>query len=462
LCLFVNDQALKSNSMRTSAKVRFFSGGHITVYSTIQRIARGLLVILLVLAMCANARAGERQAEGALVQDRVVAGGPSDFLEARHIILKGRNEEIGQALAKLARDRHGVKPLLSSDAFRTRVQRRYVEEHYPILLERMKGVAACYGKSLVDDTLNFSLLMYTQIRPGCSVVYYPPGVTAQGTGIVSRYYDFTTGTMRGARPAPGELPSTARPYVIEMHPDKGYASVALCAYDLLSGVLDGINSEGLTVALLADDELHQKFPMQPTEGIAVGLGVLQMQRFLLDTCATVEEAKEALLLTKQYYEMLSVHYLIADRHGKAFVWEHSHAHNREYIIENDGHPLITTNFSLHRYLNQKLPPTAAEVKQVCGRYCALAERIAEQHEKVTVERIKETHRVVEAIQPGTPQALRPPNRTLWHALYFPKERKVQVSFYLRDEADSAKAGKPRIVRTDYVEFELSTARAARK
>src|SRR5262249_33869737 len=155
-------------------------------------------------------------------------------------------------------------------------------------------------------------------------------LTADGYGILSRDYDFTTGTMRGTRPRRGELAATARPYLIEMHPDKGYASLAMHAYDLLSGTLDGINSEGLTVALLADDELHSKYPMEPALDGGVGLGVLQMQRHLLDTCANVDDAKAALLSSKQYYEFLSVHYLIADRHGNAFVWEHSQAHNREY------------------------------------------------------------------------------------------------------------------------------------
>ena len=46
-----------------------------------------------------------------------------------------------------------------------------------------------------------------------------------------------------------------------------------------------------------------------------------MLRMLLDTCATVAQAKEALLMTKQYYYAVPVHYLIADRHGEAFVWE---------------------------------------------------------------------------------------------------------------------------------------------
>jgi predicted choloylglycine hydrolase len=426
----------------------------------IPRYGRCWLLLFLLLVAGTPAPAGERGEKGALVEDRVAAGGKGDFLEAHHLVLQGSNQQIGLALARLARDRHGVEPMPSSDPLRTRVQRHYFEKNYPILIERMQGVAECYGKSLSDDHLNFSLLMYSQVRPGCSVVYYPPAMTARGTGIVSRYYDFTTGTMRGTRPAAGELPATARPYVIEMHPDKGYASVALCAYDLLSGALDGMNSEGLTVALLADDELHAKYAMEPTGEIAVGLGALQMQRFLLDTCATVEEAMEALLSTKQYYEFLSVHYLIADRQGKAFIWEYSQAHNREYIIENPGQALITTNFSLHRYGKKNLPPSAEEARKICGRYCALAGRIAEQPEKVTVERIKQTHQLVEAS--GGSFLGRPSNRTLWHTLYFPEERKLQVSFYLRDEPDPAKNGKPRIVRSKYVNFDLSSSRTARK
>ena len=79
------------------------------------------------------------------------------------------------------------------------------------------------------------------------------------------------------------------------------------------------------------------------------------------------------------------HYLIADRHGKAFVWEHSHVSNREHIIENPGKPLITTNFSLHRHLEGKGPPSAKAAKGVCPRYCALAERIAAEGDKVTVD-----------------------------------------------------------------------------
>jgi hypothetical protein len=413
-----------------------------------------LLVVLLLAITACFGQANDGRQSGAIVKDCVVAGSANDFMEVRHIVLKGTNEEIGRALAQLARERFKAGPVPTGDPIRARAQRVYLEKNYPILYERMKGVAACFGKTLDNDSLTFSGLWYPPSTFGCSVIYFPPGTTADGKGIVSRDYDFTTGNFGGTRPKPGELPSTARPYVVEIRPDKGYASIAMYSYDLLSGVLDGINSEGLTVALLADDELHSKYRMEPAGETGVGLGILQMQRYLLDTCANVEEAKAALLATKQYYEIVSVHYLVADRHGKSFVWEHSQAHNREYVIENEGKPLITTNFSLHKYLEGGAPPSIEKAKKVCPRYCTLSQKIAEHHAKVTPEFIKETHKLVDATGGKVSPTTRPPNRTLWHALYFPEQRKMQVSFYLKDEADAKEQGKARIVRSDYLEFGL--------
>jgi hypothetical protein len=428
----------------------------------IRRALLGCMVPVIGLALVAAPQALPDQSASkgtAVVQeDKVVAGGPKDFMEVRHLVLKGTNEEIGYALAKIAAERFQVSPLGAADQLRNRSQRRFIEKNAPLLYERMRGVAAACGKSIDDDGKNFSQLPYlVSWLFGCSVVHYPPGLTAAGTGIISRNYDFSTGTLFGTKPAKGALPATARPYVVELHPDKGYASLALYSYDLLSGVLDGINSEGLTVALLADDESINKYGMEPGGFDAVGLGVLQMQRLLLDTCATVEEAKETLLLTKQCYEVIPVHYLVADRHGKSFVWEYSHAHNREYIIENPGKPLITTNFSLHRHMEGKSPPSAKKAKDICPRYCALAERLLEQSGKLTLDFIKENHRQADMTRPS-PGAGQPPHRTLWHALYVPEERKLQISFYLRDEPDADRPNQTRIVRSEYLEFTLAAGK----
>jgi hypothetical protein len=386
-------------------------------------------------------------------RDRVIAGSHKDSLEVRHIVLEGSNMEIGRALAKIARERYQVKPMPSRDRLVTGAQRRYIAKHFPILHERMRGVAAELGKPFDDDAWNHSSLTFMELRAGCSVFYLPPRLTNRGTGIVSRDYDFTTGGFFGRPLAPGMLHPTARPYLVEIHPDRGYASVAMVAYDLLSGVLDGMNSEGLTVALLADDELMSKYPMEPTGAPAVGLGEVQTLRLLLDTCATAAEAKEALLQTKQYYAFVPVHYLIADRFGNAFIWEFSHAHNKEYIVENPDRPLVTTNFSLHRYLAKNRPPSAQQAKKVCPRYCTLLEQLAAEPGKMSVDAIKKVHRQVDAVQPKA--GARSPNRTFWHALYYPEERRVQIRYYLRDEPVADQPGRVNIVRSDYIEFQLT-------
>jgi hypothetical protein len=378
-------------------------------------------------------------------------------MEVRHLVLKGSNREIGRALAAVARKRHRLKPAASSDPLRCRARRLYLRRHYPILFERMRGVAAFYGERLDNDSLNLSALWYVKLQPGCSVVYYPPGMTAENVGVVSRNNDFSTGTAWGARPARGELPAAARPYVIEMHPDRGYSSLALCGADLLSGVLDGMNSAGLTVALLADSSERGDPPPEPAGDAGVGLGFLQIQRFLLDTCATTAEAKVALLTTKQYYEAIRCKYVVADRHGKAFIWELSPAGNREHILEAPGKPLITTNFSLHRHLDCKSLPSARQARKICPGYTALAEGIAKHSGKFTRDDIKTVHRVADQTEPGSPEDARPPGRTIWHALYFPELRKLQVSFYLGEKRGEGRRSKDRILRSDYLEFRLAAA-----
>lgn len=410
-----------------------------------------LLTFGLVYSSVLTAGLGKADGKKAIRQERVIAGGPNDFMEVRQLVLRGTNEEIGLALATHAMELYKLRPEASRDRLRTRAQRRYFEKNYPILHDRMRGVALAFGKRLSDDDWNFSSLPYLLgIPAGCSVVYYPPGVTADGKGVISRNYDFGTGTLLDARPKQGELPVNSRPYLLELHPDQGYSSLALCAFDLLCGVLDGINSEGLTVTMLADDELQPKYPNDPAEEGGVGLDECQVLRFLLDTCANIEEAKEALLLVKQYYSFIPNHYLIADRYGKSFVWEYSHAHNREYIIENPGKPLISTNFRLHQHLQGNSPPSAKAAKGVCSRYCGIAERIAAERGKLTLDFIKKTHHVADMTLPTLVFGGKAPIRTLWHAVYFPEERKIQASFYLGEE-------KLRVRRSEYVEVVLATA-----
>jgi hypothetical protein len=224
--------------------------------------------------------------------------------------------------------------------------------------------------------------------------------------------------------------------------------------------MDGMNSAGLTVACLADGAERGDPPAERAYNTGVGLGTLQMQRYLLDTCGTTAEAKEALLTTKQYSEWIRCHYLVADRHGNAFIWELSPDGNREYILESPGKPLITTNFSLHRHLDGKNHPSAEQARAICDRYGALAEGVAKHTGKFTTDAIKAVHRIADCNE--TPENGRPPTRTHWHALYYPERRKLQVSFYLGEEGGSGRPSAPRIRRSSYLEFSLTGAEQDRK
>ena len=404
-----------------------------------------VLLSLLLMLGCVSA------AETSVVQeDRVIAGGPNDSLEVRHLVLRGTNEQIGRALAEIAKERYQAR-LEARDPLQVRAMRKFLERNDPVLLDRMRGVAAAYGKSVDDDGWDFTTLGFTDLKAGCSIAHLPPSSTANGKSVVSRDYDFTTGALSFGFLPPGMLHPTARPYLLELHPDKGYASIAMVAYDLLSGVLDGMNSEGLTVTLAMDAQLFEA-STEPTRSAAIGLGELQTLRLLLDTCATVEEAKQTLMATKQYYQYVPVHYLIADRYGNAFVWEYSESHNKEYVIENPGQPLIMTNFTLHKQLEDGKPPSADKARPTCKRYAYLAEKLAKA--ALDDDTIRGFHRSCDAQASQVADPSQPPERTFWHAFYYPEDRRVRLSYYLRDEplAGNDRFVKP--VRTDYLEFKL--------
>jgi hypothetical protein len=429
----------------------------------LHRLARTMLSLGLILIPGATgcaaapsagtaASTGSTASERVVQEDRVIAGGPRDSLEVRHLVLKGTNEQIGRALATIAKERYGARPDRAQDPLLVRAQRAFLERNDPILLERMRGVAAVYGKSIEDDGWDLSTLGFIDLKAGCSIVHLPPSSTANGRSVVSRDYDFTTGTLSFGFLPPGMLHPTARPYLVELHPDQGYASIAMVAYDLLSGVIDGMNSEGLTVTMAMDNQIFSHGQTEPTRGAAVGLGELQTMRLLLDTCATVEDAKQTLMATKQYYQYVPVHYLVADRTGSAFVWEYSEVHNKEYIVESPGQPLVMTNFTIHKQLEEGKPPSAEKARGTCKRYAYLTEKLASGN--LDDKAIREVHQKCDAQASQAVNPSEPPERTFWHAFYYPEERKVRLSYYLRDEPY---LGEPRLVkpvRTDYLEFRL--------
>ena len=361
-------------------------------------------------------------------------------MQVVHVALRGTNRQIGEELALLARDGHGVVPATGGDPLVTRARRRWYRREWPAHFERMQGVADAHGRDLEDDSVELGLLPWLGSPPACSVAWLPPSATASGHPTLSRNYDFPTGTLTeilGGEAQPGELPMTARPYVVETHPTNGGPPcLFLCAYELLGGCIDGVNAEGLVVALLADDESAGR---DPTLAPAVGLNEIQLLRFLLETCRDAAEAREALLTAKQHYMFLPCHYLVADARGDSFVWERTA--NREHLVEGGGGVQVVTNHLLHGRASLADLPAEDGPSATYARARRLTAAIEARTGPLDVEEMKAAHACVAREDPGAPV------RTLWHGIYDAANRSLEVSFYLGDGPEGVR-------RSPYLSFRL--------
>jgi predicted choloylglycine hydrolase len=363
-------------------------------------------------------------------KETVIAGGPDKFAEVRHVVLKGSNFEIGKKIGELAQ-KDGAIIAPSDNHIMNRAKREYMAKNYPIHYERMKGLAAAYRLDISDDSYDFSGLFQKQMTPpGCSVTFYPASATESSHNILSRNYDFITGDITGRRPQGGRLALMARPILFEIYPDKGYSSLSLCAFEYLGGVLDGINSEGLVVAILAEEESGNKVGREP--GDEVGMHELMGMRYLLDNCKNVEEAKEALLSLKHYYSFIPCHYIVGDGSGKSFIFEFSPTRNRSYIIDDDGPQCVTNHLVFHHQKIDEFPETGLNWSM--RRYKMLEESIRAK-KKFTLEEIAAINAqvAVPPNAPGNPQAA--PGRTLWYAQYDLENLTLTVKFYVGEKPD---------------------------
>ncbi|MFI7698998.1 C45 family autoproteolytic acyltransferase/hydolase [Nonomuraea sp. NPDC049480] len=350
-----------------------------------------------------------------------VAGSRDDFQLVHHLTLTGSQFEIGRALTEEAR-RLGWSPM-PVDPIVGRARRTWFERHWPQHHARMDGAAAALGLDPDQDELALDGLSYIPEGSGCSAMWIPPSAAADGHGRIGRNYDFfptTAGEIMGGAPGPDELPMASRPYVITTVPDEGLSATVITMNDL-DGCMDGINSAGLAVMLLiADFETAA-----PPESVApqVGLASVQLPRFLVDTCENADQAKQALLGAKHYDYGTPLHYLVADAHGQAFVWERGRD-GREHIVEFGDGPLCVTNHLLHRNPDpMHLPADSPASFGSFGRLRTLYER--SKGTTMSGQDLRDSLRAVaQAEDPDVPF------RTLWSSVFDTADRTLSARFYL--------------------------------
>jgi len=251
-------------------------------------------------------------------------------MTVRHLTLEGSYRAMGRELARIATTELGTdKTTAWADPETVKAQLVWLEEHWPAQYERSLGVAEELGLDLSGDAppIDPTMLYYYWAGPGCSNVFWPPATSAQRHATLVRNYDFTTGTVYElmGRPSPPEaINATAAPFIIASRPTgdtRGqYAALTLTTYDLLGGATDGINSAGLSVALMATVDVVRGPANTATYTNGLGINEVQMVRWLLETCATAQEARQKLASTPQYTMWVSCHFIIGDVTGDHFLY----------------------------------------------------------------------------------------------------------------------------------------------
>jgi len=357
--------------------------------------------------------------------------GQNGLLTVRHLRASGSNRHIGEMMARAALALQGADagPHVAPDPTVQRARQRWFAIHHPVLSERMRGIGDVFGVDPGDERWDLGRLGPIEASPGCSAVFHPGHRTANGHALLGRNFDFPTGTYSDITGAPrraGERPLAADVWVTELRPEGGYATIVVGIMDMLGG-MDGLNEAGLAVTLLADNESPAP---EPSVVPQVGLSEQQVVRYLLETCRDVDQAKQALLMAKQYYIFVPCHFLVADRAGRSFVWEYSPGHNREHIVETaPSDSLVCTNHLLHRWPDPiRLPDdrgSAVTAAFTYDRWRALDTQIS-RSAAPDAGQVRDQLDTVRFTHPA------PGVRTLWQAVYDLDETAIDVSFFAGD------------------------------
>lgn len=276
-----------------------------------------------------------------------------NYQEIRHIVLRGKNEAIGKAVAQLSKEHYQAQPILFDSAEHKRKRQGYIQKFYPALADRCKGIAAYYGWD-DNDLHDCSALWYDVLPVNCSAIFFPRNVTADGHSFQARNMDFYRADVHELM-RPGDAGKGnklfSRNFVMETYPqDGGYATLVIGTFDLLNGAYDGFNEYGLCISGLVDQNLAEKtVPLSELEA-QEGLNYLQMVKAILEQCRTVDEAKQQVSGLKVYFPMDGMHFLIGDRNGDSTVLEFSELdYSPRFVDPTSPGPSIMTNHPVYKY-----------------------------------------------------------------------------------------------------------------
>ncbi|KKP35853.1 MAG: Peptidase C45, acyl-coenzyme A:6-aminopenicillanic acid acyl-transferase [candidate division TM6 bacterium GW2011_GWF2_32_72] len=419
-------------------------------------------VIVLTTCLSSLCLADEFQTKVIEVNKVILPKKPDTYMEVRHIVLRGSNKEIGNAFGKIAQDWLGVKqPDKLSEPLYAKANQIYIGRNYPILSERIKGIAQAYN---LPSDVNLSGSLSYDLWPegaACSMIYFPPNRAKKTHAFVAHNFDFFPMTFAKMMNFQGpEISSklNSRNFVMELYPNKGYASIGIGSMDLVSGLFTGMNSQGLLVSQLvcygspvitAPEDMKKN----------CGLDSFKLLRLLLDTCANVEEAKMALLVNKMAVGFKGIHFEICDKFGSSVICEMDPKTFQWRFTDNKNAIQIMTNHPQYVYSKIADFPSEKIAKASCqnnsfNRYLKLDAFIKNHNGKFS---LNDGKRAMEKVYSSGIADMDYPleMRTFWTEIYNLTELTMEVKFYLRDGTAGSKTGKPSLVFSKPFKFKLN-------
>ncbi|MBW2558969.1 MAG: linear amide C-N hydrolase [Deltaproteobacteria bacterium] len=201
--------------------------------------------------------------------------------------------------------------------------------------------------------------------------------------------------------------------------------------------------------MLADNDAPANKTPSPLGDNTGGLNILQMARLILDTCATVEEARIAILNNKLTLGFEPAHFLIGDRSGKSVIYETSSRDFTDHFTGNNGNPQIMTNHSVHLYRDvNKFPSySPSATYNSFYRYRTLHNFLQKHPGKISPD---DAWRALGSVYAHTADADEGAAfpihcRTLCPMVYDIDEHSLEVKFYLKDGPIDPETGDPSLI-----------------
>ncbi|HEX9023402.1 MAG TPA: hypothetical protein VF799_06155, partial [Geobacteraceae bacterium] len=153
-----------------------------------------VICLPLLLSGCGGDSWGPVATGTVVTNELVVQKTGGNYQEVRHLVLRGTNQEIGKSIAQLSKDYYQATPQQFPDQASKTSRNSYIQQNFPQMAARQRGVEAYYGWGSSD--LHDSSALWYEIKPGkCSAVFFPKTVTANGHSFLTRDMDFYTVTI---------------------------------------------------------------------------------------------------------------------------------------------------------------------------------------------------------------------------------------------------------------------------